>query len=73
MKLSENVEQHLKEMFAQVANMDDFVNLLNYTKSLLYGEGCYQFKTKDIVRYTNPSINKLSYKSFTIPKKSGGG
>lgn len=58
---------------------EDLLDLLNFSKSIIYGEKVIPFKLKDITFYCNP-IRTIDhkwkffhqYQEFTIAKKSGG-
>lgn len=58
---------------------EDLLDLLNFSKSIIYGEKAIPFKLKDITFYCNPTRTidhkwKFfhQYQEFTIAKKSGG-
>ncbi len=58
---------------------EDLLDLLNFSKSIIYGEKVIPFKLKDITFYCNPTRTidhkwKFfhQYQEFTIAKKSGG-
>lgn len=50
----------------------DFLNILNKIKMAELGERGYPFIMPHLNYFINPARNKNSYKSFSIPKKSGG-
>ncbi len=58
---------------------EDLLDLLNFSKSIIYGEKVIPFKLKDITFYCNPTRTidhkwKFfhQYQEFTIAKRSGG-
>lgn len=71
MKLTEKHKIDITEAFNKMNSKEDFLNLLNYAKKLVYSEKAYDIKLKQINYYISKgSINKR-YKQFTIKKKSG--
>lgn len=53
-------------------NRKDLFNFLNDIKADLLGDKSYPFTWKSFRFLSNPKLNFEQYKSFTIPKKSGG-
>ncbi|WP_312365583.1 reverse transcriptase domain-containing protein, partial [Sphingobacterium sp.] len=72
MNLTVKEIEEIRRAFEQLQTRDDFLDLLNKVKPLVFGEGCAFFEIKQITWYINPRINKNRYQSFKIPKKSGG-
>ena len=72
MKLSSENTRHIQLAFSQMRNKQDLLDLLNYSKSILYGEKALPFLRKHLNYHSNPNANKKRYKQFTIKKKSGG-
>jgi len=66
----ENIDQ-IKVLFGKMKSKEDFVELLNYTKEIVYGEKAHPFTVKQINYHCNPKANKKRYTSFSIKKKSG--
>ncbi|WP_343305170.1 reverse transcriptase domain-containing protein [Chitinophaga niabensis] len=50
---------------------EDLLELLNYTKSIIYGEKSFPFTIQQLNYYCN-SNNKARYTVFKVKKKSGG-
>ena len=68
-----NLEQKklIKEGFRRLKTKKDLLNLLNYTKKLMFGEKYTPIKLKSLLYFANPEFCKSRYHQFTIPKKSG--
>jgi RNA-directed DNA polymerase len=69
----------IKSKFSAMQTSEDLLDLLNFSKSIIYGEKVIPFKLKDITFYCNPKRTidhnwKFfhQYQEFTIAKKSGG-
>jgi len=76
MKTNQIQKKEIKKLFDEMNSKSDFLNLLNYTKSLLYGDKTYPFSEKQLNFYINidriqKSKDVQSYKTFEIRKKSG--
>ena len=67
----ENVET-IRARFQQIKTKSDLLNLINFTKALLFGEGAYTVPLKTLTYYGNVNVAQKSYRTFTIRKKSGG-
>jgi len=50
---------------------EDFLNLLNYSKKLVYGDKAVPFTMKHIKYHCNPKANPKRYIQFSVKKKSG--
>lgn len=66
----------IKTKFNEMNNKVDFLNLLNYSKEILYQEKCIPFSLKQLNFYISKdskkkSFDKKVYHSFEIKKKSG--
>lgn len=62
----------IKEKFNKLREKQDFLDLLNYAKSLIYGDRFVAFELKHLNYHSNPKANSTRYKKFEILKKSGG-
>lgn len=76
MKTNPNQKKEIKKLFNKMDSKSDFLNLLNYTKSLVYGDKTFPFTDKQLNFYINIDGIKngksvQTYKSFEIKKKSG--
>ncbi|RAU81441.1 reverse transcriptase domain-containing protein [Pontibacter arcticus] len=71
MKLAEEKSQHILTAFSNLKSKEDFLELLNYTKIIIYGDKAIPFTLKQVNYYSNPRINIERYAAFTIKKKSG--
>jgi len=71
MNLQEEHINFIKDAFHNMKSKDDFLNLLNYSKKLVYGEKAIPFSIKHINYHCNPKANKKRYSQFLIKKKSG--
>jgi RNA-directed DNA polymerase len=61
----------IKESFQNMKSKEDLLDLLNYSKKILFGEETVPFQLKVLTYYSNPKIALKRYTSFTIKKKSG--
>jgi hypothetical protein len=76
MKINPSQKKEINRLFNEMNSKSDFLNLLNYTKSLVYGDKAYPFTEKQLNFYINiDRIQKAkeveTYKTFEIKKKSG--
>lgn len=71
MKIEQQHIDQIREAFGKMQSKDDFLDLLNYAKPLVYGEKAVPFKLSQLNWYINPRINQKRYREFTIKKKSG--
>lgn len=77
MQLIEEQIQDVKNKFAIMQNIDEFVDLLNFVNPLLYPENYQErikpIRKKSVTFYANPKISENKrYKEFSIKKKNGG-
>ncbi len=72
MKLTELEIHTIKKEYALMKSKEDFLNLLNHIKVLLYGEDAKLFTMKQLNYHINPKLNPNRYTQFSIPKKTGG-
>ncbi len=79
MKPTKEQIDSIKTKFSAMQTTEDLLDLLNFSKSIVYGEKVIPFKLKDITFYCNPKRTidhnwKFfhQYQGFTIAKKSGG-
>lgn len=76
MKVNQQNKKEIVKLFAQMNSKSDFLELLNFSKSLIYGEKTVLFTEKQLNFYINiEQVRKgkdvPTYTSFTIKKKSG--
>ncbi len=76
MKTNQIQKKEIKKLFNNMDSKPDFLSLLNYTKSVIYGDKAFPFTEKQLNFYIN--INKIKktrekevYKTFEVKKKSG--
>lgn len=72
MKLQREHVAYIKKSFSKMKDKEDLLRLLNFTKTLLYGEKAMPFEIKHLNFHCNPKNNKSRYRTFEINKKSGG-
>ncbi|MEY2922295.1 MAG: hypothetical protein RL108_917 [Bacteroidota bacterium] len=79
MKPTKEQIDSIKTKFSAMQTTEDLLELLNFSKSIIYGEKVIPFKLKDITFYCNPkrTIDHKwkffhQYQEFTIAKKTGG-
>lgn len=76
MKPTSNQKYTIRRLFTEMNNKEDFLNLLNYSKEVLYKEKSISFSMKQLNYYGSPKFNlekfdKKFYHEFEILKKSG--
>ncbi|MEO9893098.1 reverse transcriptase domain-containing protein [Aurantibacter sp.] len=76
MKTNQVQKKELTKLFKEMNSKSDFLHLLNYSKSIIYGDKAFPFTEKQLNFYIN--LNKApknkkrgAYTSFEIKKKSG--
>jgi hypothetical protein len=72
MRISDEHKAYFSEQFASLQSRQHLVQLLNEAKDILYEEHTQPFLLKALTFYANPKKCKNRYKTFRIPKKSGG-
>jgi RNA-directed DNA polymerase len=72
MKVEETHITEIKSRFSNIETKEDLLNLLNYARTVLYGEDCQFFKMNQLTYYADPSKCSNRYEKFIIKKKSGG-
>ncbi|WP_051605734.1 reverse transcriptase domain-containing protein [Polaribacter sp. Hel_I_88] len=72
MKIEKEHIKYIQDEFATMQSREDFLDLLNYAKPLIYGDNYIPFELKQITYYANPKRSRKAYKEFQIKKKSGG-
>ncbi len=71
-KVDKQKEIEIREKFANLQNEEDFLNLLNTARSIVYDSSPAPFTMKQLRYYRYSSLSKERYKEFEIKKKSGG-
>lgn len=71
MRVTEEQSLHIKTTFNKVSTKEDFLSLLNYAKTVLYGEKAVPYELKHLNYHANPKVNKKRYIAFKVKKKSG--
>ena len=72
MKIEKQHKAYIQTAFAEMEFREDFLEILNYVKPLIYGENAIPFKLQQITYYASPKRSQKAYKEFQIKKKSGG-
>lgn len=72
MQLSDENKAYIRNKFAEMQTKSDLVNLLSEAKDVMFGEKTQPFPLKSLTYYADPRLCKARYKTFYIPKKSGG-
>ena len=65
-------KQYIIDKVRNLETRIDFLNLVNEIKADLLGNTCYPFTMKQLTILCNPKNENGRYKTFEIPKKSGG-
>lgn len=71
MKIDKKHTIHIQTAFSEMMTRQDFLDLLNYAKPLVYGKNFKPFQLKQLTYYSNPKNTNKAYKEFQIKKKSG--
>jgi hypothetical protein len=71
MKIKKNHIEYIRAAFKQMQSKEDFVKLLNYTKTLIFDDKAIPFRIQQINYYINTTLSDKHYKEFSIKKKSG--
>lgn len=71
MKIQQADIDQIKIAFEKMQSKEDFLNLLNVAKPLVYGEKAIPFVLKQLTWYSNPKLAVKRYTEFKIKKKSG--
>lgn len=72
MKISDENIILIREAFQEMQTREDFLDLLNAVKFLLYGSKFVPFELRQLTYYANRKLSTNSYRDFSISKKSGG-
>ena len=70
MQLLKSHIESIQKDFAAMQTREDFRALLNDVNKIIYGEKFIPMHLKSITYYSNPSLAKGQYKTFTVPKKN---
>ena len=76
MKITTEEENNIKALFAKINSKEDFLYLLNFSKTIIYKENTAPFSKKQLNYYISKDSNKYNskkkhYTTFEIKKKSG--
>ena len=71
MKFEKTHIETIKSSFEKMQTKEDFLDLLNLAKPLVYGEKAAPFELNQLNYYINSKFNKKRYVEFKIKKKSG--
>lgn len=76
MKLAIDQEKKIKQLFAKMNSKEEFLQLLNFSKKIIYKEKIIPFTITQLNFYISKDSNKFSskkkyYHTFEIKKKSG--
>lgn len=63
--------KYIRNAFQTMKSKEELLDLLNYSKRILFGEKTLPFQLKTLTYYSNPKVATNRYVSFTIVKKSG--
>jgi len=72
MMIDQTQIEEVRTEFARMQSREDFLDLLNHVKPMLYGGKVHPFTLKQLAWYSNPNLGGTRYREFTIKKKSGG-
>lgn len=72
MEISKEIKEKIRGQFANLQTKQDLLDLLNFSKKMLYGKKAKPITLKALTYFANPNICKNRYKTFKIKKKTGG-
>ncbi len=70
MKLEQSQIEKIKTDFRIMKSKEDFLQLLNNTKPIIYGKNSVPFELKQLTWYGNPKLGGKRYVEFKIKKKT---
>lgn len=62
----------IRNKFSEMQTKEDLLDLLNFTKKIIYGKRCKLFSIKELNYFTYHNLCEHRYKEFVVRKKSGG-
>ena len=71
MKITEQDIAKIKLAFEKMQTRQDFLQLLNFAKRIIYGENTIPFELKQLTYYIHPNNGNPRYVTFEVNKKSG--
>lgn len=71
MKIEQVHIEQIRRQFAELQSKEELAKLLSNAKNMLYGEECKPVQLNSLTYYSNPTLCKKRYQTFTIKKKSG--
>jgi len=71
MKLKKHERHYIVKRFQQLETIEDLLHLLNYAKTIIFGNKAHAFELKQLTYYANINVNKKRYVTFSVKKKSG--
>jgi RNA-directed DNA polymerase len=71
MKLEQAQIDHIRTTFEKMQSKEDLLNILNVSKTLVYGENVFPFALKQLTWHANPRLGGRRYSEYKINKKSG--
>ena len=61
MKLEQSHIDKIKTAFEKMQTREDFLQLLNEAKSIIYGDNTVPFELRQLTWYANPTLSKNRY------------
>ncbi|WP_462266481.1 reverse transcriptase family protein [Mucilaginibacter sp.] len=71
MTISAEQSFYITDAFERMETKEDFLDLLNYAKNIVFGANAYPIQLRQLNYYINGQDRKGNYTVFTIRKKSG--
>ena len=68
----QEIDEKINDLWMDMENKQDFLNLLNLSNHGLYGDKAHPFTLRQLLFHSHISRNKKRYVSFQIPKKKKG-
>ncbi|RZJ88470.1 MAG: RNA-directed DNA polymerase [Chryseobacterium sp.] len=70
--ITEKDKEYIDIAFHKMRNREDLLSLLNYAKTILFGQEASQIALHQLSYYANPKAGGKRYHTFRIAKKTGG-
>ncbi len=67
----ENIEA-IQHLFSKIENKGGLLEVFNLAAEHIFGDNAKKIELKHLTYYSNLNVNQLRYKTFYIPKKTGG-
>lgn len=70
--VSPEEKKHIIREFSRLSTREELIELINYSKRIIFGQMAVTISLQQLNYYSNPRIGGVRYAVFEIGKKSGG-